>query len=81
MHAFDTIYILSIFGISLRIKSAIYVILLQKIHKNKEKKGFFWFHCIICKGIYPVEGGKHPVFVMVPVLPLFGQVKYQNRLN
>lgn len=54
----------------------------KKYIKTKKKSYiFFLFHCIICKGIYPVEGGKHPVFVMVPVLPLFWQVKYQNRLN
>lgn len=55
----------------------------KKYIKTKKKSFFFffWFHCIICKGIYPVEGGNHPVFFMVPVLPLFWQVKYQNRLN
>lgn len=54
------------------------------MHKKKKKKFvIFLFHCIICKGIYPVEGGKHPVFVMVPVLSLFlaSQVSKSIKLN
>lgn len=51
MLAFDNdIYILSFFGISLRIKFVVFVILQQEIPKKKKpEKEVFFFHRIICK--------------------------------